>query len=614
MNGNDLPPWEVPLPYTGEHNGQVAKAQNAQANAPANGYMAPASNPVPLESQLPPAPLPTFGTYNVPWGHPNNIPDNSLQTPVPPMPFLNPGFFNPSIGMSPSLPIMPFNAMLPFQGAQSMSTIASPRRARSGTPPVVIPVPDKAYMKTASQVPRRRNSPRPLLIILDLNGTLILRKHKRLPPSFARRHGLAEFLEELTRKHSVMIWSSSKPQTVNAICERLFPGDKANSLVAQWGRDKFGLTRVQYNSKLQVYKELHKVWNDRKVQCAYPGNDPTATKFSPGHRWDQSNTVLIDDSKLKALSEPYNILEIPEFTNDFSIDESTLFKKVLARLDYLSYFDDVSKVFREWNEQATNEKRSILETHLPHLDESCPVEIYDDEDGGVSLRQISPGEQARAKEALEHAQALTQAQAQMTDELKPEGKKKKKSRASKNERKRLAKAREAELAAANANPNAHAEAEPEAEAAPAGTKPAASTDPIPNPPNPNTDPDKKKKKRRKKGKKGKLPEAESGPEPTGPRHNLRSNGRVENPKTNGTFKTIKDVDYEHKPISPLDPVIDSIATKPVSQVEYPKDLSGGLSREKPVPSRPRSPSSASDTGSDNSLLDRLEEGLGFPKN
>jgi hypothetical protein len=609
MNGNALPPWEVPLPYTGEYNGQSAKAHNAQANAPANGYMAPASHPVPLASQLPPAPLPTYGTYNVPWGHPNNISDNGLQTPVQPMPFLNPGFFNPSMGMPAPFPMMPFNAMLPFQGAQSqsMSTIASPRRARSGTPPVMIPVPDKAYMKTASKVPRRRNSPRPLLIILDLNGTLILRKHKRLPPSFARRHGLAEFLEELMRKHSVMVWSSSKPQTVNAICERLFPGDKANTLVAQWGRDKFGLTSVQYNSKLQVYKELHKVWNDRKIQCAYPGNDPTATKFSPGHRWDQSNTILIDDSKLKALSEPYNILEIPEFTNDLSIDESTLFKKVLARLDYLSYYDDVSKVFREWNEQATNEKRSILETHLPHLDEACPVEIYDDEDGGVSLRQISPGEQARAKEALEHAQA------QITDESKPESKKKKKSRASKNERKRLAKAREAELTAVNANSNAHAEAEPEAEAAPADTKPAASTDPIPNSPNPNTDPDKKKKKKGKKGKKSQLPEATSGPEPTGPQHNLRSNGHVEDPDTNGTSKTIKDIDHEHKPISTVDPVLGTIATKPVSQVESPKVLSGGLSMENPIPSRPRSPSSASDTGSDNSLLDRLEEGLGFPK-
>ncbi|KAJ5147816.1 hypothetical protein N7526_001168 [Penicillium atrosanguineum] len=601
MNGNNLPGWSVPPLYTGGYNEQGVEEHNAPANAPVNGYLAPAPNPGLPVSQLPPMPPPTFGAYNVPWAYPSNIPENGPKGTVPPMPFLNTGFFNPAMGMPPPFPMMPFNAMLPFQGAQSMSTIASPRRARSGTPPVMIPVPEKAYLKTASKVPRRRNSPRPLLIILDLNGTLILRKHKRLPPSFARRSGLGEFLEELVRKHSVMVWSSSKPQTVNAICERLFPGDKANALVAQWGRDKFGLTSAQYNSKLQVYKELHKVWKDRKVQSAYPGNNPTDSEFPPGHCWDQSNTILIDDSKLKALSEPYNILEIPEFINNPSIDESTLFKKVLARLEYLSYYDDVSKVFREWNEQATNEKCSILETHLPHLKEDCPVEVYDDEDGGVSLRQISPGKQARAKETLALSQNTVQ------EGIKPEGKKKA-IRASQKERKRLAKAREAALAAANANNNADANADPEVEAkvpaAPASNETAVSKDPTPNP-NPN--PDKKKKKKRKKGKKEKLPEPEVSSEPTGSRSNIRPQGRAEVTEPTESLEMIPAVEHEPRPIDSSDLVINSIEANSISQP------SRDLSKDTPLSSRPRSPSSASDTGSNNSLLDRLEEGLGFPR-
>lgn len=402
-----------------------------------------------------------------------------------------------------------------------------------------------------------------------------------------------------------MVWSSSKPQTVDAICERLFPGDKADALVAQWGRDKFGLTSVQYNSKLQVYKELHKVWKDHKVQSAYPGNNPTDSEFPPNHRWDQSNTILIDDSKLKALSEPYNILEIPEFTNNPSIDESTLFKKVLARLEYLSYYDDVSKVFREWNEQATNEKCSILETHLPHLKEDCPVEIYDDEDGGVSLRQISPGEQARAKEAL----ALSQNQ----DGLKPKAKKKA-IRASQKERKRLAKAREEALAAINANTGADADTkadaevqvqvEAKAEAAPAGNETAVSTDPTPNP-NPN--PDKKKKKKRKKGKKGKPLEPEPSLESTGLPHDFRQHGHVKEVESTERLETTTDVKHESTPIDSINPVINSVEAKSTSQP------SRYLSKDTPLPSRPRSPSSASDAGSDNSLLDRLEEGLGFPR-
>ncbi|KAJ6134218.1 hypothetical protein N7523_000540 [Penicillium sp. IBT 18751x] len=578
------------------------EVHNAQPNAPANGYPAPAPNSDLPVSQLPPMPPSTFGAYNVPWAYPNHNLENGSMASAPPLPFLNPGFFNPAMGMPPPFPMMPFNAMLPFQGAQSMSTVASPRRARSGTPPVMVPVPDKAYMETASKVPRRRNSPRPLLVILDLNGTLILRKHKRLPPSFARRHGLGEFLEELTRKHSVMVWSSSKPQTVNAICERLFPGDKAKTLVAQWGRDKFGLTSVQYNSKLQVYKELHKVWRDRQVQSTYPDHNPTDSEFPSSHCWDQSNTILIDDSKLKALSEPYNILEIPEFTNNPSIDESTLFQKVLARLEYLSYYDDVSKVFREWNEQATNEKCSILETHLPQLKEDCPVEIYDDEDGGVSLRQISPGEQARAREALTLSQNTVQ------DGTKPVGKKKA-LRASQKERKRLAKEREAALAAANVNADGGVDTtvdvkvEAKAEAAPAGIEPAVSTDPMANP-------DKKKKKKKKKAKKGKLPESDPSLEPNSPLHDFCQHGHVKEIKPTESLETTTVVVHESTPIDSFDSantVINSVEGNLISE------LSGDLSNETPLPPRPRSPSSASDTGSNNSLLDRLEEGLGFPK-
>lgn len=255
------------------------------------------------------------------------------------------------------------------------------QRQRSATPPVRIPQPTNEYMQQASQEPQRRSEPQPLLIILDLNGTLIFRKRKTLPPSFVRRAGLDHFLEELTKKYAVMIWSSSRPATVEGVCKQLFPEDKKTKLVAKWGRDRFGLTAAQYNSKLQVYKQLSKVWADPVIQASHPNAPPSSEiptqgmeasvapprgKFSNlkhdrqqknvmmslpvGQRWDQTNTILIDDSKLKALSEPYNILEIPEFTNDKTIDESTLFADVLQRLGDLSHHDDVSKTLRLANE------------------------------------------------------------------------------------------------------------------------------------------------------------------------------------------------------------------------------------------------------------------------
>jgi hypothetical protein len=325
-------------------------------------------------------------------------------------------------GAAPPFFPPPMNPALSYQSVRPMSTMAGlPQQpiiqlpdsrtkglpSRESTPPVKVPAPTQAYMQQSSQEPQQSSSKRPLLIILDLNGTLIFRKKRVFPPKFARRAGLDQFLASLIKNYSVMIWSSSQPPTVNAVCEKLFPGAMHDKVVALWGRDKFGLTQRQYNNKLQVYKQLHKVWENPSIQAAFPGNEslrdvpsaPASTNrramvqkasvqqkaqadtknLQPGHRWDQTNTILIDDSKLKALSEPFNILEIPEFTNDPKIDESTLFAKILHRLDILSHHDDVSKVLRVWNERVDKSEGSILDLDLG------PMEDLDLEDGGMTL-------------------------------------------------------------------------------------------------------------------------------------------------------------------------------------------------------------------------------------
>ncbi|KAJ5254089.1 hypothetical protein N7524_011269 [Penicillium chrysogenum] len=333
---------------------------------------------------------------NMPWMYP------SLDSGMP-------------LSIPPPLPPLPFDmrASLPFQNTRYMSTMAGgagqrlasePQRQRSPTPPVKVPLPTLQYLNQASLKPEKTEK-RPLLVILDLNGTLIYRKVRKFPPKFARRTNLDHFLAMLVKNYKVMIWSSSQPPTVNAVCEQIFPGPMHDALVARWGRDKFGLTSGQYNKKLQVYKELHKVWAVADIQGAFPGNehlkepptsspgtqplhknrrqklrDAEAAKLPAGHRWDQTNTILIDDSKLKASSEPFNILEIPEFNDDPSIDETKLFAKVLTRLDYLAHHDDVSKVLRIWNERVDKGEGSILE-----LDIGVHEDSVDSEDGGISL-------------------------------------------------------------------------------------------------------------------------------------------------------------------------------------------------------------------------------------
>ncbi|KAJ5986709.1 hypothetical protein N7451_011074 [Penicillium sp. IBT 35674x] len=398
------------------HGGTNSRRRYEQYRNPQNNY---GSNSIPNSLQhfgIPPqdqAPA-SLGAYNVPIWNPMDMNSMAQQNDATTgIPFTNPQFFmNNSI---PPFPMMPFNPMQAFQGMQPMSTMAGPaaqlsqrERQRSSTPPMTVPTPKKTYMQQASGMPQQCPK-RPLLVILDLNGTLICRKHRKLPPVFAERPGLKHFLDELFQNHSVMIWTSSKPPTLSAIVKLLFPS-KAHKrkLVACWGRDKFGLSNRQYNAKLQVYKQLHKVWNDQDIQLAYPGNSPKKKgpvlqecqnennaapklQFPAGQRWDQTNTVLIDDSKIKALSEPYNILEVPEFTNDPNIDESTLFQQVLARLDVLSHHDDVSKVFRVWDERQTQQNCKILDLDIsPEMAPEIDDDLDLSEDGGAKLPPVLP--------------------------------------------------------------------------------------------------------------------------------------------------------------------------------------------------------------------------------
>ncbi|KAK4866709.1 hypothetical protein LT330_008262 [Penicillium expansum] len=412
VQGNPPPSQYTPTPNMNSNFGyqipqasQTSQAYQSQGHAPTMQQHQPQMPSGQGQQQ--------FGAFNTLPQDPMSM-DQAFFQMAQNMPWMYPGF-DSGMPFPPPFPLLPFdmNTPLPFQNTRPMSTMAGGggqrftpdlQRQRSPTPPVKVPLPTLQYTNQASLKPEKTEK-RPLLVILDLNGTLIYRKLRKFPPKFARRAGLDHFLTTLVKNYKVMIWSSSQPPTVNAVCEQIFPGPMHDALVARWGRDKFGLTAGQYNKKLQVYKELHKVWAETNIQGAFPGNehlkdppapspsarpphknrkqklrDAEAAKLPAGHRWDQTNTILIDDSKLKASSEPFNILEIPEFAGDPDIDETKLFAKVLARLDYLAHHDDVSKVLRVWNERVDKGEGSILE-----LDIGIREGSVDNEDGGISL-------------------------------------------------------------------------------------------------------------------------------------------------------------------------------------------------------------------------------------
>ncbi|KAK5739882.1 hypothetical protein LTR17_004978 [Elasticomyces elasticus] len=198
------------------------------------------------------------------------------------------------------------------------------------------PEPTWSYLKQAEQTPGARPNEefRPLLVVLDLNGTLLHRKNRKT--SFTARPHVSEFLWYLMNNHKVMIWSSAREHTVQNIIEQIFRPEHLAQLVAVWGRDKLRLSPEQYNNRVQVYKQLSWVWRD----------DVIANSGMHDDCWAQDNTVLIDDSEEKAASEPYNLIKIDEFEGKPEQLETDVLGQVVDFLEVLKCARDVSSAMR----------------------------------------------------------------------------------------------------------------------------------------------------------------------------------------------------------------------------------------------------------------------------
>lgn len=178
-----------------------------------------------------------------------------------------------------------------------------------------IPDPTPAYLQCAASQPRTLPHPRKLLVVIDLNGTLLHRPNKRHPSRFVERPHARDFLAYCIDVFRVVIWSSAKRFNVASMANQLLTAEQRSRVVAIWARDKFGLTPEDFDSHTQCYKRLHVLWDDPVVAASHPD---AAEKGAGGKnkRWSQADTVLIDDSLEKGRSEPHNLIEIPEFTSD----------------------------------------------------------------------------------------------------------------------------------------------------------------------------------------------------------------------------------------------------------------------------------------------------------
>ncbi|KAF9201784.1 hypothetical protein BGZ49_008007 [Haplosporangium sp. Z 27] len=201
-----------------------------------------------------------------------------------------------------------------------------------------------SYEDKANEEPVTLTEPQKLLVILDLNGTLFYRSKGNNRSIIPRPH-LSQFLDFLFKHCQVMVWSSAQPQSVEAMLDHGF-GNYSTRLDRVWNRTHFRLTSDDYAKKVLTIKDLEFVWEGiKKEQKAASNTEGKNEKYLI--EFDQTNTVLIDDSKDKIQLQPHNGLALRDFVVDLAksgTDDEL--PKVMKYLEKLTYQKNVSAYMR----------------------------------------------------------------------------------------------------------------------------------------------------------------------------------------------------------------------------------------------------------------------------
>ncbi|KAF8312118.1 hypothetical protein DL93DRAFT_2082527, partial [Clavulina sp. PMI_390] len=97
-----------------------------------------------------------------------------------------------------------------------------------------------------------------------------------------------------------MIWSSAQPGNVANMVDVAFGEDK-ESLKRVWARDTLGLSQADFSRKVQTVKNFDRLWE------GLPAPPDGEEQFSA------VDTILLDDSALKAHMQPFNHLILHEY-------------------------------------------------------------------------------------------------------------------------------------------------------------------------------------------------------------------------------------------------------------------------------------------------------------
>jgi hypothetical protein len=167
------------------------------------------------------------------------------------------------------------------------------------------------------------------LIILDLNGTLIKRSKKT---KFVQtRPYMPEFLRHVFDNFAVMVWSSARPESVQAAVTSAFESYLPD-LVACWDRRAFGLGTAYYGNPVTV-KDLRLVWRAMPL-------------------WNERNTILLDDSPDK-IRQAENWIEVSTWkVGEVGDDVLLRLVRLLERWRQFKIYEssDVRQFIKETNE------------------------------------------------------------------------------------------------------------------------------------------------------------------------------------------------------------------------------------------------------------------------
>ncbi|KAK6541648.1 hypothetical protein TWF694_007443 [Orbilia ellipsospora] len=180
---------------------------------------------------------------------------------------------------------------------------------------------------------------RRLLVVLDVNGTLLCRRvlpngcRDRLNP--IKRRYLQSFLHYLFTEHDVAIFSSAMQNTVLHLLKGIIPHGDRDKILQIFTREDMGLPKELFRAKVSTFKRLSMIWDSLK------SSDPES-------QFDQTNTVLIEDTPEKAASEPYNLIKISEYTTEtHRLGQDNTLAQVAGYLEVLRKYENVSSYIRK---------------------------------------------------------------------------------------------------------------------------------------------------------------------------------------------------------------------------------------------------------------------------